>query len=197
MKVTIDKTYPINAPAKNAWTVLQDIKVVASCMPGAEITDQRDDTHFKGQVKVKIGPATATFKGELELKSIDVGKRELNLWGKGSDVKGTSSATLDLLASIRETSTGQCELVGNSNIVVNGKFASFGGRMMDSVSDRIIQQFADNFSNKVISLGEGAEAEAAAVKVAEVPKEFNGLAFAWQLVIDFFKGLFGGKSKQA
>ncbi len=197
MKVTIEKTYPINAPASNGWAVLQDIKIVASCMPGAEITDQMDDTHFKGQVKVKIGPATAAFKGELELKSIDASKRELNLLGKGSDVKGTSSATLDLIASIRETSTGTCELVGNSNIVVNGKFASFGGRMMDSVSDRIIQKFADNFTNKVISLGEGAEAVAAAAKVAEVPKEFNGLAFAWQLVMDFFKGLFGGKSKQA
>ncbi len=197
MKVTIDKAYPINAVANNAWAVLQDIKVVASCMPGAEITDQMDDTHFKGQVKVKIGPATAAFKGELELKSIDADKRELNLLGKGSDIKGTSSATLDLKASIRETGDGQCELVGKSNIVVNGKFASFGGRMMDSVSDRIIQQFADNFSNKVVSLGEGAEAEAAAEKVAEVPKEFNGLAFAWQLVMDFFKGFFGGKSKQA
>ena len=197
MKVTIDKTYPINAPANNAWDVLQDIKVVASCMPGAEITDQMDDTYFKGQVKVKIGPATAAFKGELELKSIDADKRELNLLGKGSDIKGTSSATLDLIASIRETGDGQCELVGKSNIVVNGKFASFGGRMMDSVSDRIIQQFADNFAHKVVSLGEGAEAEAAAEKVAEVPKEFNGLAFAWQLVMDFFKGLFGRKSKQA
>ncbi|MCZ6804892.1 MAG: SRPBCC family protein [Proteobacteria bacterium] len=197
MKVTIDKAYPINAPASNGWIVLQDVKVVASCMPGAEITEQMDETHFKGQVKVKIGPATAAFKGEIELKSIDVDKRELNLLGKGSDIKGTSSATLDLIASIRDTGDGQCELVGKSNIVVNGKFASFGGRMMDSVSDRIIQQFADNFANKVISLGEGAEAEAAAAKVAEVPKEFNGLAFAWQFVMDFFKSLFGIKSKQA
>ncbi len=197
MKVTIDKAYPINAPASSGWAVLQDIKVVASCMPGAEITAQADDTHFEGRVKIKIGPATAAFKGKLELKSIDTEKRELNLLGEGSDVKGTSSATLDLTASIRETGDGQCELVGKSNIVVNGKFASFGGRMMDSVSDRIIQQFADNFANKVISLGEGAAAEAAAAKVAEVPKEFNGLAFAWQLVMDFFKGLFGGKSKQA
>lgn len=197
MKVTIDKAYPINAPANSGWTVLQDIKAVASCMPGAEITDQKDDTHFKGQVKVKIGPATAAFKGDLELKSIDASKRELNLLGVGSDIKGTSSATLDLIASIRETGDGKCELVGHSEIVVNGKFASFGGRMMDSVSDRIIQQFADNFANKVISLGEGAEAEAAAAKVAEVPKEFNGLAFAWQLVMDFFKSLFGGKTKKA
>ncbi len=196
MKVTVEKTYPINAPASNGWAVLQDIEGVATCMPGAEITDQMDDTHFKGQVKVKIGPAIVAFKGDLELKSVDASKRELNLWGQGSDVKGTSSATLDLVASIREKAGGQCELVGHSKIIVNGKFASFGGRMMDSVSDRIIQQFADNFTNKVISLGEGAEAEVAAAKVAEVPKEFNGLAFAWQLVMDFFKGLFSGKSKQ-
>jgi len=197
VKVELDKIYPVAAPADAAWKFLQDIKAVASCMPGAEITEQSDDTHFKGMVRVKVGPAASAFKGDIEVQGIDVEKRELILLGKGTDTKGSSSASMLLTASIRETENGQCELAGQAEVTVNGKMASFGGRMMDAISERILQQFADNFSNNVIAMGEGADAEAAAVKVAEAPKELNGLALVWQLIASFFNKLFSRDSKQS
>ena len=197
MKVSLDKVYPVAASADAAWAFLQDIKSVASCMPGAEITEQSDETHFKGMVKVKIGPATASFKGDIEVQGIDTEKKELILLGKGADTKGTSSASMLLTASIRETENAQCELTGQSEVTVNGKMASFGGRMMDAISERILQQFADNFANNVIALGEGSEAEAAAAKVAEAPKELNGLAVMWHLIAGFFSKMFGRESNQS
>jgi carbon monoxide dehydrogenase subunit G len=197
VKVEINKTYPVGASADAAWNFLQDIRAVASCMPGAEITEQTDDSHFKGLVKIKVGPAVASFKGDIEVESIDLDKRELVLLGKGSDTRGTSSASMRLSASIRETGNGQCELLGRSEVTVNGKMASFGGRMMDSISDRILQQFADNFANNVIALGEGSEAEEAAAKVAEAPKELNGVAVVLQVIADFFKKLFSRETRQS
>ena len=197
MKVELDKIYPVAASADAAWKFLQDIKAVASCMPGAEITEQSDDTHFKGMVRVKVGPAAAAFKGDIEVQGIDAEKRELILLGKGADTKGSSSASMLLTASIRETENGHCELAGQAEVTVNGKMASFGGRMLDSISERILQQFADNFSNNVIAMCEGADAEAAAVKVAEAPKELNGLALVWQLIASFFNKLFSRDSKQS
>ena len=115
--------------------------------------------------------------------------------GKGTDVKGTSSATMDLTASVRESEAGKCEVVGVAEVSVTGKMASLGGRMMNQVADQILNQFGANFINNVVAMGEGEAAEEAAVKVAEQPKELNGLAFAWSLFIGFFKNLFGGKSK--
>jgi carbon monoxide dehydrogenase subunit G len=197
VKVELDKIYPVAASADAAWAFLQDIKAVASCMPGAEITEQSDETHFKGSVKIKIGPAVASFKGDIEVQGIDNEKRELVLMGKGSDTKGTSSASMQLTASIRAAENGQCELVGQSVVTVNGKMASFGGRLMDSISQKILQQFADNFSDNVIAAGDGADAEAAASRVAEAPKELNGLALVWQIVTDFFNKLFSRESKQS
>jgi hypothetical protein len=38
--------------------------------------------------------------------------------------------------------------VGKAEVTVTGKFAQFGGRMMNSVSDMILGQFAQNFSNR-------------------------------------------------
>lgn len=196
MKVTLDKIYPVAAPADAAWNFLQDIKSVAACMPGAEITEGSDASHFTGKIKVKVGPVVAAFKGDIEVQGIDAGKKELILLGKGTDTKGTSSASMRLTASIRELANGQCELIGHSEVTVNGKMASFGGRLMDSVSNRILQQFADNFANNVIAMGEGSHADAAAAEVADAPKELNGLAILWHLIADYFKALFGRESKQ-
>ena len=197
MKVSLDKVYPVAASADAAWAFLQDIKSVASCMPGAEITEQSDERHFKGMVKVKVGPAVAAFKGDIEVQGIDTEKKELILLGKGADTKGTSSASMLLTASIRETENGQCELTGQSEVTVNGQMASFGGPMMDAISERILQQFADNFANNVIALGEGSEAEAAAAKVADAPTELNGLAVMWHLIAGFFSKMFGRESNQS
>ncbi len=194
MQVKLEKVFPIDGPASNAWKLLQDIPEMASCMPGAEITEQIDDSNYKGKVKVKIGPATAAFNGDIEIKNIDPANHQLTMVGKGTDTKGTSSATMELTATIRDLGDGKCELVGVSEVTVTGKMASFGGRMMTQVSDQILKQFAANFSNKVIAMGDGAEAEAAAAKAAEQPKEVNGLALAWSVIVGFFKSLFGGKS---
>ena len=193
MKVNIEKVFTIDAPVSQAWTFLQDISGVASCMPGAEITEQVDDSNYKGAVKVKIGPATAAFKGNIEIKGIDADKRELQMLGKGADVKGTSSATMDLTASVREGADGKSELVGVAVVAVTGKMASLGGRMMTQVSDQILNQFGANFANKVLAMGEGAAAEEAAEKISEQPKELNGLSLMWGVIVGFFKSLFGSK----
>ena len=197
MKVEIDKTYAVAAPADNAWALLQDIESVAACMPGAEITERVDDAHFKGLVKVKVGPASAAFKGDIEVQGLNAEQRELTLLGKGADTKGSSSASMLLTATIGDAGDGASELHGRAEVTVNGKMASFGGRMMDSIADRILQQFADNFSDRALAMGAGSEAEAAATRVDEKPSELDGLALLWQLVADFFRRLFGrgsGKS---
>ncbi len=196
MQVKLDKTFPIDAPPSQAWRLLSDIQGVAECMPGGEINEQIDDTHYSGQVKVKVGPATMHFKGDIEVVSTDPDNLQVRLLAKGSDVKGTSTATMDLTASVREADGGTSELVGLSEVTVTGKMASLGGRMMTQVSDQIIKRFADNFGTRVVALGEGAEAEAAAVKAAEQPKEINGLALVWSAIVGFFKSLFGGGTKQ-
>lgn len=194
MKVEINKVFPIDAPSSNAWTFLQDIRGVAGCMPGAEITEQVDDSSYKGKVKVKVGPATMAFNGTITVQGLDAEKREMKMQGKGQDTKGTSSATMDLTAYVRETEGGNCEVVGDAVITVTGKMASLGGRMMNQVADQILNQFGANFINNVLAMGEGAAAEEAAVKAAEVPKELNGLAFAWNLLVGMIKSLFGKKS---
>lgn len=193
MQVRLEKAFPIDASANAAWTLLRDVKAVAECMPGAQITERVDDTHYKGQVSVKLGPVSATFKGTIEVRGVDAGKREMTLVGKGADTTGASAASMELTAHVRQAADGKCEVVGRSQVTVSGKMANFGGRMMTQVSDQVLNQFGANFTNRVLALGQGAGAAEAAAKLSEQPKELNALALVWNVVVQFFKSLFGSK----
>lgn len=202
MEVTLDKEYPVTAGLDAAWSVLSDITELATCMPGAAITEQVDDRNYKGNVRVKVGPAVAAFAGTIEVLELDAPNRTLKMMGKGAD-KGGSSASMELTASLLPGEGGQCTLKGHSQVIVNGKFAQFGGRMMTSVSDMILAQFAETFSQKAQALQgaavPGAEAGVGPETAAHVPmpvvaKELNALGILWALIKNFFAGLFGKKS---
>lgn len=209
MEVVLDKQYPVVSSVEAAWTVLANMNELATCMPGAQITEEIDATHYKGAVRVKVGPAVAAFAGTIEILTLDIGTRTLKMMGKGAD-KGGSSASMELTATLVPADGGQCTLQGHAEVIVNGKFAQFGGRMMSSVSDMILAQFADVFSQKAqvvqagmappAGAGSGTSGSAASAAVTPAPvapvvaKEFNALGFVWLMIKNFFGGLFGRKS---
>lgn len=215
MEVKLEKRYPLDVDAVRAWTLLADLKAVAGCMPGAEITEQLSENSYKGGVKVKVGPATAQFGGTVEVLACDPEARRMVLRGKGAD-KGGSSASMDLNAVVEAdpANPAHCVLVGDAAVIVNGKFAQFGGRMMVQVSDMILGQFVENFRQTALSMpapagaaaaaaapGEAATASSATAAPAAAPvaapvvaREINGLAIFWGLVKGWWLGLFGRRA---
>ncbi len=208
MEVKLDKRYPLDVSPAQAWQVLRNVKAVAECMPGAAITEQVDATHYRGNVKVKVGPANAAFAGDIEVLALDEAAMRLQLLGKGAD-RGGSSASMDLTATVEAgDSPGTSVLVGVAAVIVNGKFAQFGGRLMGQVSDMLLAQFADNFrvaaaalAPAVVPVAAGSEAPAAAAPTSAVPasapakvNEINGLAIMWSLIKSWLSGLFGKRA---
>lgn len=150
MKVGLEKSYPMPGSPDVVWSFLQNIEGVARCMPGAKITERLDDTHFKGTISVKVGPASMAFKGNIEVLGMDEAQRTLRLVGKGSDSSGTSGASLDLTARVEPgAAADSSNLIGRSEVSMSGKAAAFGGRMMGTVADQILNQFAGNFAKEI------------------------------------------------
>lgn len=191
MQVTLNKIFPLDGSVEDAWTILKDIEQVAGCMPGAEITETIDENHYKGSVKVKIGPMHVAFNGEITVQDINTGKRQIHLIAKGQDSKGSSSASMDLTAMVRAGESSASELTGDAVVTINGKLANFGARMMTQVSDQILGQFADNFGKKLTAISSTGSAEAPA-QPPEV-KEINGLKFAWDALVRLIKSFFERK----
>jgi carbon monoxide dehydrogenase subunit G len=205
VKVTLDRTFPVPASPEAAWRALADIEAVASCMPGAAITEKLDDRHYKGTVKVKVGPATLSFRGDIEVLEFDAARRALRLAAKGTDTSGTSVAAMDLSARVEAADGGASNLLGHSEASVGGKAATFGGRMMETVADQIIKQFAANFTARVEAQNAAAAATAAGIPAtaapdaaagtpASPPQPLNGLALVWAVIKDWLRSLFSRKT---
>jgi carbon monoxide dehydrogenase subunit G len=212
MEVKLDKKYPLEVSVEQAWAVLSDVRATAACMPGAQITEQLDDTHYKGTVKSKIGPAMMTFGGDIEVLGLDAASRTLQMLGKGADKAG-SSASMNLSARIDPGETpGTAVLAGQATIVVSGKLAQFGSRLLVPVSDMMLGQFADNFrvaaaavpapapagappEEAASALAAQEAAVAAAVAAPKPVKELNALAILWGLIKGWLAGLFGRKKE--
>jgi carbon monoxide dehydrogenase subunit G len=219
MEFKLDKQYKVAASVDTAWQLLTNIPEVAGCMPGAQISEQLDATHYKGNVRVKVGPAVAAFAGDIEVLALDPATRTLRMLGKGAD-KGGSSASMDLTAMVTAAEEGGSTLNGQAKVIVNGKFAQFGGRMMVSVSDVLLGQFAATFAQKAgaledarvsagsapASTGSAEPASATAASPSDAPplpapraaaaaaRELNLLALAWAMLRGWISRLFGRKA---
>ena len=184
-------TASMPSSASVAWALLKDIEAVATCMPGAAITERTDATHYKGTVSVRVGPASMSFRGNVEVLSVDEATRTMRLLGKGTDTTGTSGASMDLTARVQTAPSGAadaCELVGTSEVSMSGKAATFGGRMMGAVADQVLKQFAANFAIKAQTLQTQQQAPAAA-------KELDGLALMWAVFTTWLRGIFQSPKK--
>jgi len=206
MKVELAKSFPMPCTAEVAWEFLQNIEAVAGCMPGAKITEHAANGGYRGTVTVRVGPATMSFRGEVEVRDIDSAAHSLRLLGKGTDSTGTSAASMDLMARIEAVTESSSNLVGKSEMTMGGKAAAFGGRMMTSVADQILTQFADNFAAQVGALAaQRAAATARAANSGNTPApppsalpppvahELNGLALMWAVFKDWLRSLFSKK----
>ena len=149
MKVALEKTFAVPGSADAAWALLQDIEGVAGCMPGAKITERVNDRLYKGTVAVKFGPASMSFRGDVEVGRSKPASKTLHLVGKGTDSTGSSGASMDLTARVEAIDATSCNLIGASEVSMSGKAAAFGGRMIDSVADQLLKQFAANFAAQV------------------------------------------------
>jgi len=202
MKVQLEKTFPMPASAESLWALLQDIESVAGCMPGAKITERIDDKNYKGTVSVKFGPASMSFRGDVQVSAIEPSTRTLRIIGKGTDTTGSSGASMDLTARVEAVDSASSYLVGNSEVSMSGKAAAFGGRMMGSVADQLLKQFAANFAAQVqatraqTAAGSAAGPAAAATPSAPPlpkPTQLNGLALIWAVIKDWLRSLFGAR----
>lgn len=174
MAVKIEKTFQVNEPVEKVWAFLSDPRKVGMCVPGAQITEQVDERTYKGAIKVKVGPSVTDYKGEVQILRLDEQAHEIEILGKGQDVKGKGSASMKMTGKLRAVDNGT-EVVSVSELNVVGILAQMGARVINEVSNIMFEQFAKNFRQQLQSAETGtAEPNSAAPK----PISAVGVAFS-------------------
>jgi carbon monoxide dehydrogenase subunit G len=169
------------------WAFLSDPRKVATCVPGAQVTDQVNENTYKGLIKVKVGPSVTDYTGEVQILRLDAEQHEIEIVGKGQDVRGRGSASMKMTGKLRELPDGGgTEVSSVSEINVVGILAQMGARVITEVSNIMFGEFMKNFQAR---LQEASAAPESSVTADEV-KPIKATAVAWQAT----KGLFRGKS---
>lgn len=153
-------------------------------MPGAQITEVIDESHFQGTVKVKLGAVQMSYRGTMEMQP-DEASHTIVLQGKGTATGGGGGASGKVTVSLTQSGSGTSVDI-LSQVDVTGRVAQFGRGIMQDVSNRLIKEFASCLQRKLSSAGEGeappaeppsteqARAEDAAGTVPAGPESASG-----------------------
>jgi carbon monoxide dehydrogenase subunit G len=161
----LEQSFTVTAPVEQVWAALVDVERVAPCLPGAEITGQSPDGGYEGTFTVKLGPATAAYRGSLKMESLDEAARTATMSAKGTDKRGQGGATASIVSTMREEGDAtHVEVV--TDFTITGRLARFGrGGMIEDISKRLMRDFAQCLESTL-----GAE-PAAAVAAASEPEQ--------------------------
>jgi carbon monoxide dehydrogenase subunit G len=168
MAIQIEKTFQVAEPIEQVWALLRDPQRVAVCVPGAKITEPVNETTYKGAISVKVGPSATDYKGEVQIIRLDAANHEIEIVGKGQDVKGRGSASLKMTGKARALDSGGTEVTSISELNVVGILAQMGTRVINEVSNVIFAQFIKNFQAQLRNPEGTATSEAKPLSAAAV-----------------------------
>jgi carbon monoxide dehydrogenase subunit G len=161
-----DNTFEVPLPPAEAWPVLMDIRRIAPCMPGAQLTEVVDDRTYKGNIGVRLGPVALTFAGLVKFEEIDDANRTARVKAQGTDAKGRGGANAAASFRLEPAGAGSKVLV-HTDLTLSGAVAQYGRGvgMIQATAGQLMKQFADNLKKQLAA----APASAAAPAAASVP----------------------------
>jgi uncharacterized protein len=150
-----DNSFEVPLPPPEAWKVLLDIKRVAPCMPGAELTEVVDENTYKGKINVRLGPVALTFAGVVKFEHIDAANYTARVAAQGTDAKGRGGANAASVFRLEPAGGGSKVLV-HTNLALSGAVAQYGrgvgiiqataAQLMNQFSTRLKDQLAQDRS---------------------------------------------------
>lgn len=150
MKLSHSFEVPLD-PA-SAWEVLTDLERVVKCMPGASITEIHGD-NFRGAVTMKVGPFAMNLTGKGSWVTKDEATHTVSLAAEGDDGRGTAGAGATVTAVLVPEGQGTRVDV-ETDLMVSGRAAQFGGGVIREVSNKLMAKFAENLSAELAGMGE-------------------------------------------
>jgi len=145
-----DNSFEVPLPPAQAWKLLLDIKRIAPCMPGAELTEVLGNNSYKGRINVRLGPVALTFAGIVKFEEIDEANRTARVAAQGTDAKGRGGANAASVFRLEPAGAGSKVLV-HSNLTLSGAVAQYGRGVgiIQATAAQLMNQFAKSLKEKL------------------------------------------------
>jgi uncharacterized protein len=139
--VKLENSFDVPASPEAAWDLLMDVPRVIPCMPGAELIETIDESHWKARMKVKLGPISLSFLTDVERQEADEAGRRVVLATKAREERGRGAANATIESSL--VSDGdRTQVTTVTDLALTGMAAQFGRGLIQDVTAQLLDSFA-------------------------------------------------------
>jgi carbon monoxide dehydrogenase subunit G len=139
----LDSAFDVTAPIDQVWATLMDFERVAGCLPGAQVLNTLSEDAYQVGMKIKLGPVTMTYKGQLEVVERKPELHKATLRGKAKEARGQGTAEATAYLALTEDGPVTHGTV-SADVSLSGRAAAMGQIVINSVTEQMMAQFATN-----------------------------------------------------
>src|SRR4051794_41487467 len=153
-----ENTFAVDAPIDEVYATLLDVERVAPCVPGAEVLEKTGDNAYQVAIKVRVGPISMTYRGNVEIVERDDADHRAVMRARARETRGqgTADARVDLsLDQEGPTTKGTM----TADVQLAGRAAAMGRGVIQDVSAKIVSTFAQNLETMLSGGAAPAEPE--------------------------------------
>ncbi|GAA1163008.1 2Fe-2S iron-sulfur cluster-binding protein [Nocardioides aquiterrae] len=136
--VRIDVTSQLGSAPEDVARVFGDIRLLARCLPGAELTDDLGEAWYRGRARVALGPVRLTFNGIAHV--LEQSGERIVMRAQGKDTGGGGAQAGIVMSAV--PAEGGTVLEARADVFLTGRIAGFGRSLAGDVSRRMFEDFA-------------------------------------------------------
>jgi carbon monoxide dehydrogenase subunit G len=156
--VRFENEFEVAAPADEVYAALLDVERVAPCMPGAEVLERVNDDTYKVGIKVKLGPISMQYRGQVEIVEKDPETHSAAMKATAKETRGQGMANATVHMSLSGNGVTKAKM--ETDVKLSGKAAAMGQGVIQDVSATLVDTFAKNLA-EMLSAADSPEASPA------------------------------------
>jgi carbon monoxide dehydrogenase subunit G len=163
-----ENDFTVQAPIEEVWKTLLDVERVAPCMPGAEVMERTGDNAYKVGIRVKVGPISMLYRGQVEITERDDSTHEAMMRAKAREARGQGTADAHIKMTLVPEREGAHATLA-TDLQLSGRAAAMGRGVIGDVASKLVETFAGNLAEMLA--GPSAPAEAAPAQAEAAPAQ--------------------------
>lgn len=144
--MTFEETFLLEAPMERVWSCCADVGRMAPLVPGVEEIEQTAPAQFRGAIRVKVGPVSVRFQGEVTVVE-QVAPHFIRIRLKGRDVASLLQG--ELISRLTATPEGQVRFAYRVEVSLRGRLAQLGQAVVRDTASRISEEFVSRFRKEL------------------------------------------------
>jgi uncharacterized protein len=186
----IKNDFEVGEPIEKVWQFFGNIPQVATCLPGAELTEDLGGEKYKGRVAVRMGPVRLQFAGTADITERDEAAKRVVVHAAGAEEKGRGQASMIVTATLARAGRGTRVDV-TQDLQLSGAAAQYGRGMISDVTAVLMRDFSANMQDRIGRMDRGESADQIAAATASPARGFTlGLRAAMMALKRVFRRFF-------